>query len=57
MFLEKRYNNAGFYVGLALYRTDTDNANNAPGWGLTAMYSFPPSTCFEAVPKKNWEIL
>ena len=33
MFLEKRYNNVGFYVGLALYRTDTDNANNEPGWG------------------------
>ena len=33
VFLEKRYNNVGFYVGLALYRTDTDNANNDPGWG------------------------
>ena len=33
VFLEKRYNNVGFYVGLALYRTDTDNANNEPGWG------------------------
>ena len=30
MFLEKRYNNVGFYVGLALYRTDTDNANAVP---------------------------
>ena len=30
MFLEKRYNNVGLYVGLALYRTDTDNANNDP---------------------------